>query len=88
MTELVPTAKPWMAHAACRHHNPDMWHADGYGAHHETAEAVRICRNECPVIATCLLENLHEREGVWGGYTEAQRDTLRRKKSRQRRRVS
>jgi hypothetical protein len=63
--------------AACRDHNPDMWFAGE--EHPDTVEAVRIC-HDCPVRFDCLEFALDERmiEGVWGGYTERQRQRVAR----------
>ena len=53
----------WVARAACRDHDPDIWFAS------TTEEAKRICRT-CPVQRPCLEDAIRrgETSGVWGGH--------------------
>lgn len=76
----LPSA--WMGQAACASHgDPDLWFPDG--DRQRQAEAVAICRRECPVLAGCLayaLGNTIE-SGVWGGRTEDERCQMRDKRA-------
>jgi WhiB family transcriptional regulator, redox-sensing transcriptional regulator len=76
----LPSA--WMAQAACASHgDPDLWFPDG--DRHREAEAVAICRQECPVPAGCLAYALGNdiESGVWGGVTEDERRQVRDKRA-------
>lgn len=73
-----PTA--WMADAACRGMDPNLFHPTDRGTEtHETvAEAKAVCRR-CPVMLECrdyaLAENIVH--GVWGGLSPRGRRGLR-----------
>lgn len=66
---------PWMEHAACVGHDPELWFPDGHGRHDaETREARAICAT-CAVQAECLDLALvrGERYGIWGGRAAGER---------------
>jgi WhiB family redox-sensing transcriptional regulator len=71
--------------AACRGMDaeiffPNAERKDRLGGAHVSKEAVVIC-NGCEVRKGCLDYSLHyEPIGVWGGYTEVEREYLRRKR--------
>lgn len=75
----------WQHHAACRDEDlPDIFfptseRGDGWQAVIDDATA--ICRR-CPVTSQCLTWALDQNitDGIWGGHTESQRRTLRRKR--------
>jgi WhiB family redox-sensing transcriptional regulator len=69
--------------AACVGLDPDMFFPD---AHEQPlSPALGVCR-ECPVQQECLEHALltDERYGIWGGWTEDERERLRRQESRAR----
>lgn len=70
--------RPWVAFAACRGAEPDLFFGDGNGE--ATAIARRICAG-CPVREECLDWALEARAsfGVWGGTTEQERRRLARR---------
>jgi WhiB family redox-sensing transcriptional regulator len=77
---LMPSAR--MEQAACASHgDPDLWFPDG--DRQREAEAVAICRQECPVPAGCLAYALGNNieSGVWGGTTEDERRQMRDKQA-------
>lgn len=63
---------PWVAHAACRGHDPEQWMDDAPGR--PTAAARAVCA-ACPVRAACLAHALAHDEpwGMWGGLTTRER---------------
>ena len=66
---------PWIAHAACRGVDPNLFHPER-GQNSQAAKSV--CR-ACEVREECLEYALkYERIGVWGGTTEAERKVMRR----------
>lgn len=65
----------WHRRAACRGANPNLFFVE---RNENATEARHIC-GTCPVAQQCLLENLHEREGIWGGTNGRQRQAIRRK---------
>ncbi|HEX8024727.1 MAG TPA: WhiB family transcriptional regulator [Candidatus Limnocylindrales bacterium] len=69
----------WMADAACRHHDPDLWFPPP-GRSNTRAED--ICAG-CPVKERCAdyADAHHEQHGVWGGMTIEQRNRRARKKA-------
>jgi WhiB family transcriptional regulator, redox-sensing transcriptional regulator len=73
----------WQTEAACR----DIDVTDFFGTVEQQADATRICAG-CPVQPDCLDYALtrNMRHGVWGGHTEQQLETLRRRHQRSRRR--
>lgn len=70
--------RTWMAGAACREHDPDLWFPVA-GMHNAVAQA--IC-DSCPVRERCAdyAEDMREQHGVWGGLNVEQR----RQRARQR----
>lgn len=76
----------WTRRAACAGSDePDLWFPVGEKgpALLQAAEAQAACRR-CPVIEICLawaLDN-HIHEGVWGGATEEERKSIRRRAAR------
>ena len=65
------TSWSWLADAACRHHDPELWFASGtdYASYLRGREAKRIC-GTCPVSTECftLAVSLeHEIYGIWAG---------------------
>jgi len=67
----------WRAEANCSGFDPDLWFAPGALEH---KEAKRICR-ACPVRRECLSYALETPvdHGVWGGMTERERRSFRRR---------
>lgn len=72
---IVLTPEPWMRHAACLDHDPDLGY--DYGRWGER-EAKAVCRG-CDVRVPCLNYALQtaDRWGVWGGLTGEERLNLR-----------
>jgi WhiB family redox-sensing transcriptional regulator len=72
---------PWTAQATCRGYEPSLWFPTGGSTWEERKAfrfAVDICKS-CPVRDECLKYSLHyEREGIWGGRTQREREALRR----------
>lgn len=74
------TAIDWMGRADCRDLDPELWFADASHPNGDVAIALQIC-DGCPVKAECAEYALSQPvQGVWGGLTESQRRTLRRKR--------
>jgi WhiB family redox-sensing transcriptional regulator len=73
------TPEPWQERAACRTSpDPDAWFpGQGETTLPRAQFAIRICRS-CPVRLQCLEGAVQrgENEGIWGGYTTAQRNQL------------
>lgn len=71
----------WTKDASCRGHDPNLWFPTGGSTWEERKQirtALDICR-QCPVKEQCLNYALrHEREGIWGGRTQREREALRR----------
>jgi WhiB family transcriptional regulator, redox-sensing transcriptional regulator len=76
----------WMLLAACRGHTDLFFAPDESETRAERrrreAQAKTVCES-CPVRVDCLAEALgaDERFGIWGGFTERERRTLRRSHS-------
>ncbi|SEE06006.1 WhiB family transcriptional regulator, redox-sensing transcriptional regulator [Streptomyces sp. TLI_105] len=73
----------WRAAAACREVDPDLFFPVGVGpsALVQADEAKEVCRH-CPVRAECLrwaMDDSRQVTGVWGGLTENERRSLRRR---------
>ncbi len=70
--------RPWVALAACRDADPELFFSDGNGD--RTAVALRICAG-CAVAEECLEWAMTARAafGVWGGTTEQDRRRLQRR---------
>jgi WhiB family redox-sensing transcriptional regulator len=73
----ITEERPWAVFAACRDRDPDVFFP---ATVEEEREAIRIC-NGCPVNMDCLEFALEAKAsfGIWGGLTEKQRRTLRRR---------
>jgi WhiB family redox-sensing transcriptional regulator len=87
-TTLTDTAPaPWMIEGACRDHDPELFFpisvSDAGSGQIERARA--IC-DGCDVRAECLRYALANRikDGIWGGRTEQQRQSLLRSRRRRR----
>jgi WhiB family redox-sensing transcriptional regulator len=78
----MPTYDDWRQRAACRDQDPELFFpvSDmGPGAR-QTEQAKAVCAR-CPVRAECLeyaLDNALD-HGIYGGTTESERRTLRRR---------
>lgn len=74
------TAEPWRRDAACRLPNVPPWiFFPGRGDHATIAAAKAVC-DTCTAKADCLEVHLGERDGIWGGTTEAERKRIRRQR--------
>ena len=84
-------AEAWRARAACRGHDTDLFFPPGETgeATEQIEEAKAICAT-CPVRKACLEYALATRQeyGIWGGMTEAERRSLRRRRQAERRRAA
>ncbi|MDA8310254.1 MAG: WhiB family transcriptional regulator [Actinomycetota bacterium] len=72
-------SQPWRGLAACRGRTEDMFPTVGRGS---TAlaysPALAMCTT-CPVVEECREAGAHERHGVWGGTTPAERSPRHRR---------
>ncbi|MET9449891.1 WhiB family transcriptional regulator [Streptomyces cinerochromogenes] len=72
----------WRDHAACRHEDPDLFFPIGTTgpAQVQSEQAKAVCRR-CPVRDQCLewAMDTDQSIGIWGGTTELERRTLRRR---------
>jgi WhiB family redox-sensing transcriptional regulator len=79
---------PWRDNAACLDEDPELFFASGSTgpALRQIAEAKAVCRG-CEVVDTCLRWAVEARQetGVWGGLSEDERRTLKRRNARARR---
>lgn len=75
----------WRFDAACLTHDPELFFpiGDAGPAVDQVEQAKAVCR-ACPVMQECLAWALETGQdfGVWGGMSEAERLTLRRRRSR------
>ncbi|MEU6977616.1 MULTISPECIES: WhiB family transcriptional regulator [unclassified Streptomyces] len=76
----------WRADAACREVDPDLFFPVGVGptALAQAEEAKEVC-HRCPVREQCLrwaMDDSRQVTGVWGGLTETERRSLRRRSRR------
>lgn len=80
-TTLSTVTTDWRALGSCRDSEPGLFFPVGTTgtAVAQIEAAVAICRS-CPVTDTCLQYALESNQdsGVWGGYPEDERRTLRR----------
>lgn len=98
LTKVVPDtldrADQWRKHAACAAtdpytgqllHDPEIWFPVGesLAAREQADDAKAVCYR-CPVIDICLRWAVETRQdtGVWGGLSERERYSLRRRKQR------
>jgi WhiB family redox-sensing transcriptional regulator len=83
--------EPWQAWAACRGADTNLFFPQGETgeAEEQIAQAKAICAR-CPVRLACLDYAITTRQeyGVWGGATEAERRSIRRRRQAERRRVA
>jgi len=81
----------WRDEAACLNYEPEWWFAyhtlsQGRGTRHtdESRLAISICE-QCPVKEECLafaMENKQQTiNGIWGGTTSGERNTIRKHRS-------
>ncbi|MGH3649532.1 MAG: WhiB family transcriptional regulator [Acidimicrobiia bacterium] len=84
-TELVAD---WRARAACSGYPNTLFFPSTDGAHEETIERAKTICAVCRVIDDCLAYALetNQRSGIWGGTSEKERKSLRRKWLAERRR--
>lgn len=78
-----PLDTGWLEQAACRDQDPELFFpisAKGPGAA-QAAEAKAVCAR-CPVREPCLAYALatDQGAGIWGGLTEDERRSLRRRR--------
>lgn len=75
----IATSEPWMAEAACRTVDPELFYPPP-GQNGVVAAAKSICRS-CPVQLDCLRFAVDNREphGIWGGLSANERRRLRNK---------
>lgn len=78
----------WRAHAACSNEDPELFFPIGTGAPAllQTEEAKAVC-GHCRVREDCLRWALETGQsvGVWGGTSETERRTLKRRAATRRR---
>ncbi|MEP7369686.1 MAG: WhiB family transcriptional regulator [Dermatophilaceae bacterium] len=78
----------WRDRAACLAVEPELFFPIGktHPADQQIEEARLVCRG-CEVVGTCLSWAMDSRQdaGVWGGLSEDERRTLRRRNARARR---
>ncbi|WP_432158770.1 WhiB family transcriptional regulator [Streptomyces sp. bgisy153] len=77
----------WRHNAACREEDPELFFpiGDTGPALLQIEEAKAVCRR-CPVIEQCLQWALEsgQAHGVWGGLSEAERPSMKRRAARRR----
>ena len=78
----------WRDNGTCLDEDPELFFATGNTgpALRQTEEAKAVCRR-CEVVDTCLRWAIESRQetGVWGGLSEDERRTLKRRNARARR---
>lgn len=81
-TQTIENPLAWQDRAACKGLDPSVFYpAD------DDPEAVEIAKQicaQCPVLELCLEHALagREKNGVWGGCTEAERRRIQRRRRR------
>lgn len=80
----------WRAHAACSGYPNALFFPSVEGADDAALERARAVCTVCPVAEACLEYALetNQRSGVWGGTSEQERKSLRRKWLAERRRTA
>ena len=77
----------WRHRAVCRDEDPELFFPVGNtgAARGQIAEAKAVC-DRCPVTSECLAWALETNQdaGVWGGMSEDERRTLKRRRARNR----
>lgn len=85
---LSPIPKDdWRERAGCLGYDPEWWFPSGkIYSPADTAAAVDICDNLCPVRRECLDFAIHNGigHGIYGGKTPEERDKIKRRRRRQR----
>jgi WhiB family redox-sensing transcriptional regulator len=84
---LTNTSKDWRERAACINQNPELFFPTGITgtALLQLEQAKRVCES-CPVREDCLrwAMELGQDYGVWGGVSEEERRSLKRRAARKR----
>lgn len=84
----LPVNTDWRSRGACTREDPELFFPIGNTgpALLQIEEAKAVCYR-CPVMEQCLRWALEtgQHEGVWGGLSEAERRSLRRRAARARR---
>jgi len=87
MQSQATSLSDWRARSACLQADPELFFPIGSTgpAVRQVNEAKRVC-GSCPVRSACLEWALEARQdhGVWGGLTEDERRSLRRRSARHR----
>jgi WhiB family redox-sensing transcriptional regulator len=87
MLSQAPAATDWRAQSACLQVNPELFFPVGSTgpAVSQVDQAKLVCQR-CEVQRVCLEWALEAKQdhGVWGGMTEDERRSLRRRTARQR----
>lgn len=75
---VCPPPVDWREQALCRQSDPEAWWPIVLNnvLPKESVQALGVCRT-CPVRPYCVEDGWDEKEGIWGGYTAAQRERLR-----------
>lgn len=81
-------AADWRARAACSGHPNTLFFPTADGLDEGSIEKAKAICHVCPVIDDCLQYALetNQRSGIWGGTSEKERKSLRRKWLAERRR--
>jgi len=81
--------KDWRYRAKCLKEDPELFFPIGdisRGAGRAQAEMAKAVCKKCVVVDECLKEALKiNAQGIWGGTTDDERDTIKRRKTRERR---
>lgn len=89
MTVMSDLNAPWRLQSACRNVDPDLFfppddEREGLNRTRREQRAKAVCW-ECPVSGNCLNQALERSEqGVWGGLSEEERKSVKRRGSRAR----
>ncbi|MBC3844587.1 WhiB family transcriptional regulator [Streptacidiphilus sp. 4-A2] len=90
-TDSSAASKDWRHGAVCAEEDPELFFPMGKGspALFQEEEAKAICRR-CPVMESCLRWALEtgQAHGVWGGLSEDERRSMRRRAARNRARAA
>ena len=81
----------WRQSALCREQDPELFFPIGTtGIALEQIDAARRVCHECPVASECLEFALatNQQAGIFGGLSEDERRSLRRRRARERRKAS
>lgn len=83
---MTRRVEDWRNGAACQDQNPELFFGGGDGepALGQVAQAERVC-SQCPVRQACLNWAVvkGEQHGVWGGLSESERRTAKRRRASQ-----